>query len=295
MRAFLTSLLLSLLVLDPAGLAAQTGAAPGLRMVPDGSGDGQWWFAGRQLPRPLRLEITGVGEASACRHTAVVFSPTENGSASPDTVYGDWQDTRCIARVRWNLSDRVGRQHLQASLAGRPDERTLFEATGRQGARVFFGVGYTPRQDSYTQLVTRSDTAVVQQGDTTRFLVQDSTFVRTVDAKAGVFPIMGVDFPLWPSFGRVRLSAAMSVRQDNVFFFGMSGLQAFVFGESAEASAIDLHLGLQLSRRDVGLQGATCAPAQFCQRSDLRVAGFSLLLTVDSASAFRGLASTILR
>ncbi|MEZ4414227.1 MAG: hypothetical protein R3E10_00580 [Gemmatimonadota bacterium] len=279
----------------PCGGAAQTITGLRLRPDPGESGDGQSWFAGRQLPRPILLHIDNVPDELACHRTAVVFRPSENGHPSPDTAYGAWSEGRCRVETRWNLADRVGRQHLKATLDGYPDERVVLEATGRQGARVFFGVAYTPRQDAYTTLVKTSDTAVVQAGDTTRFLTYDSTSVRSIERRAGVFPIVGVDFPLWPSVERLRLSAAMSVREDRIFFFGMSGLQAFVFGESAEASAIDLHLGLQLSRRDVGFEGAVCAPARFCSRSDLRVAGVTFLLTVDSASAFRGLASTLLR
>jgi len=278
----------------PVGLDAQ-GNDRRLAPPEERFGDGQAWFAGRQLPDPIQVALPFAADPEECSRVRVVFRASEDGSPSPDTTSGAWSESGCMAQAYWSLSNRVGKQHLRVSLVGEPERQVEYEATGRQGARVFFGIAYTPSQDSYTELGFRSDTAVVQSGDTTRFVASDSTWVRTVESRAGVFPVLGVDFPVWPSLERLRLSAAMSVREDRLFFFGFSGMQAFVFGPSAEASAIDLHVGLQLSRRDVGLQGEACSPDPFCSRSDLRVAGVTILLTVDSASAFRGLASAVLR
>lgn len=258
-----------------ASLQAQETAAvsdAGVRLV---DGGGQRWFTGRQVRDPVVLEVPGV-DAAACEAATVEFTATAGGDVSPAVAHATWRDGRCVAETRWQLGSVVGRQHLQARRAG-ASGALLVEADGRQGARVFFGGGYTPYETGFTALA-EDGTLVEQEG-------------------SGIFrPIIGVDFALWPDWTRVRAAVGASARElDRHFYFGLSGLQAFVFGPLQEGAAVDVHVGVQLSRRDVGAQGARCAPNPTCSVRALHFGGLAFLVTVDGASAFRGLAGAVLR
>lgn len=267
------------------GLPTQLGAQDDVSATTEGplevmSGEGQYWYTGRQLRTPIVFRLPDADEEE-CVNARAAFRPSASGTPSPDTVNGRWENGQCLFSSFWTLGSQVGRQHLKATLVGTPELSTDVSATAREGARVFFGMAYTPRQDSYTELSAAGD---------------GTSEVRSVERRAVVRPIIGVDFPLWPTWERIRVSAATSAKEiDEFFYFGISGLQVAVFGHAQEASAIDLHVGLQLSRRDLGFQGAACDDQPFCTRRDLRVGGLALLLTIDSASAFKGLAGAVLR
>lgn len=244
------------------------------------TGEGQFWYVGRQLREPVVFRISGTGlEEAGCHDLRVYFTSDDAERVSP--VVGDprWEEGECRVRAWWTLGYGVGRQHLRAELpAG--GRRATTHAVARQGARIFFGGAWTPRQDGWTEL--RDDA--------------EGPSLRNVQPTGAFRPVLGVDFPAWPTQDRIRLAAAAaSPHLDQFFFFGFSGLQAFLFGPAQEGSPVDLHLGFQLSRREVGRNGPACDPDPACTVRDLRFGGFSVLVTVDGASAFRGLAGAVLR
>jgi len=270
-----------------AGIGQQPSTAPPPPGLGDGnvilelvSGDGQSWYLGRQLREPLVFRITGQGMGSAeCRDLRVYFSSEDAERLSPLVGDPTWEDGDCLVRTWWTLGFGIGRQHLRAEVPGH-SRRASAHAVARQGARIFFGGAWTPRQDGWSE---------VHSGD-------GGPSLRGVEPTGGFHPILGVDFPLWPSLDRLRMAAAAgSPHLDRYFFFGFSGLQAFLFGPAQEGSPVDLHLGFQLSRREVGQRGDRCAPELVCSRRDLRFGGFSALVTIDGASTFRGLAGAVLR
>lgn len=232
---------------------------------------GQSWFVDRQLREPVEVTLASVDE-STCRSATLSVDASGSGEVSPGLPFFAWDGQRCQALLYWTLSGEIGRQHLVLETMG---DRAIVEARARRGARVFFGAAYTPRQDSFRQ---------VSSGD----LVED------VDSNAAFRPVVGVDFPLWPSLDRVRMAVATGARElDEFFYFGASLLQAGVFGPQQEAASVDVHLGFQLSRRQIVVPGEACGSSP-CTKSDLRFGGVALMLTVDGSSAFRGLAGAIL-
>lgn len=265
---------------DAAGIvvAGPAATAASLELV---SGDGQFWYLGRQLRAPIVFRLSGPEvDPDQCPLFRVAFNSEDADRVSP--LLGDprWEEGQCLVRVWWSLGNGVGRQHLRAEVVGGDGRRATAHAVARQGARLFFGGAWTPRQDGWTTLDGTGENASV----------------RTIDPTGAFHPILGVDFPAWPSRDRVRLAAAASSPHlDRFFFFGFSGLQAFLFGQAQEGSPVDLHLGFQLSRREIGLSGERCAPRPTCTSRDLRFGGLSLLVTVDGASTFRGLAGAVLR
>lgn len=256
-------------------LGAQMSGGAGLEAV---DGTGQYWYTGRQLRSPLVVELRGE-TAGSCGNRRVTFDAGEDGDVSPAVAAARWAEGRCTAEGWWSLGSTVGVQHVRARLDGGGE--ASFQAVARQGARIFFGGAWTPREERWVELVEPDE---------------GSPYLRETDP-TGVFrPIVGVDFALWPSWRTVRMGVAAAAREiDRYFYFGLSGLQAFVFGPGQEGSAVDVHFGIQLSRRDVGVSGAACAPATVCTRRDLRFSGVSFMITVDGASAFRGLAGAVLR
>jgi hypothetical protein len=244
------------------------------------AGNGQFWYLGRQLRAPMVFRVSGPGvDARSCSFIPVGFSSEDADRVTP--LVGDpvWEEGQCRVNAWWSLGMGVGRQHLRGEILGGGGRATA-HATARQGARLFFGGAWTPRQDGW---------AVVEgSGAAAR--------VRPVAATGAFRPVLGVDFPLLPSRDRVRLAAAAaSPRLDQFFFFGFSVLQALLVGQAQEGSPVDLHMGFQLSRREVARSGPGCAPEPVCTSSDLRFGGLSLMVTVDGGSAFRGLAGTVLR
>ena len=214
-----------------------------------------------------------------------VVNIADDGEISPSEAVGVWRESRCVAEGWWNLGSNVGLQHATAHLvdaagSAGSTEAVVFQAIARQGARLFFGGAWTPREDRWVELVDDGS----------------EPFLREVDP-TGIFrPVIGVDFPIWPSWRRIRVAAGAGAREiDRTFYFGVSLLQGLLFGPSQEASAVDLHLGVQLSRRNVGIADPACGPSGLCTRRDLRFSGFTALVTVDGASAFRGLAGAVLR
>ncbi len=239
------------------------------------------WYIGRQLRKPIEVTVNGVA-AQECPKARVSFQASGKGLASPDAAPGVWADNRCVVTVSWTLSDEVGRQHLTAQLVnGGSPEPVVFEARGRQGARLFFGAAYSPHEEAFTRFMEI-------EGEPPR--------LEQVEARAAFRPVMGVDFAPWPEWDRLRLAVGTGARDfDKQFFFGFSMLQAFVFGQPSEGSTVDLHAGIQLTRREIGLAGSQCEGVPVCKTSDLRFSGLAVFIGVDGASAFRGLASTILR
>lgn len=264
-------------VLGPgvADLGAQTPGEAGIEAT---DGMGQFWYVGRQLRRPLVVELAGETAAS-CSARRVTFDAGDDGGVSPEVAGGRWVDGRCVAEGWWNLGPTVGMQHVEARVDG--GGQAVFQAVARQGARIFFGGAWTPREERWVELVEPDE---------------GSPYLRD-NEPTGVFrPIVGVDFALWPSWRRIRMGVAASAREiDRHFYVGLSALQALVLGPGQEGSAVDVHVGLQLSRRDIGVSGAACAPVTVCTRRDLRLSGLTFMVTVDGASAFRGLAGAVLR
>lgn len=243
------------------------------------SGADQIWYVSRQLRTPVVIEVEGV-DAARCAEQVVRFASGGDGEVSPHLARPQWTAGRCRAEGWWRLGETVGVQHLSAAAEDGGDP-VVVQAIARQGARIFFGGAWTPSEDRWTELVT----------------VGDGAPYLTAHAGESVFrPVIGVDFPLWPTFRFVRMGVGASAREiDRHFYFGFSLLQSLVFGPGQEGSAVDVHAGIQLSRRDIGHQGAVCGPAAFCTRRELRFSGLVLLVTIDGASAFRGLAGSVLR
>jgi hypothetical protein len=212
----------------------------------------------------------------------VAFDTGGDGEVSPALAVAEWDGERCVARGWWTLGPTVGVQHARASLpGGAPTSSVVFQAVSRQGARIFFGGAWTPMQSSWTELVPTSS----GPGE-----------LREVEGRGVFRPVVGVDFPIWPSWRRVRLAVGAGAREmDRHFYLGVSALQALVFGPGQEGSAVDVQVGIQLSRREVGISGPRCAPNPVCTRSDLQFGGIAFLVTVDGASAFKGLAGAVLR
>lgn len=259
---------------------AHVGAA-GIEAQITTDGTGQFWYAGRQLRQPLAVTISGE-DAASCAHRRVAFDAGADGAVSPRVALAVWDGSSCRAEGWWSLGPTIGIQHARATLEDAPEFGAVtFQAVARQGARIFFGGAYTPREEGWVELVDEEGTAAG---------------LREVPPTGFFRPIMGVDFALWPSWHRVRVAVGASAREiDRYFFFGISALQGLVFGPGQEGSAVDVHAGIQLSRRDVGLSGAACAPAAFCTRRDLRFSGVTFMVSIDGASAFRGLAGAVLR
>ena len=244
-------------------------------------GTRQFWYAGRQLRRPLTVTISGE-DAASCGRRRVVFDAGEDGAVSPRIALAAWDGSSCQAEGWWSLGTTIGIQHARATLEDGPEHGAVtFQAIARQGARIFFGGAYTPREEGWVELV---DDGVSPTG------------LREVRPTGYFRPIVGVDFALWPSWHRVRVAVGASAREiDRYFFFGISALQGLVFGPGQEGSAVDVHAGIQLSRRDVGRSGTECAPAAFCTKRDLRFSGVTFMVSIDGASAFRSLAGAVLR
>ncbi|MEK9500810.1 hypothetical protein WI372_07465 [Gemmatimonadota bacterium DH-20] len=250
-------------------------AEPGPTVV---DGADQVWYLGRQLRQPVVIAVPAESEADCMRHR-VTFRAAGDGQVSPASAQAAWVWGRCEAESWWRLGETVGVQHLSAAVEG--EAEVVVRAVARQGARIFFGGAWTPSEDAWTELVTT--------GEAAPYLKER--------AGGSVFrPVIGVDFALWPSWRQVRVGVGASAREiDRHFYFGLSVLQGLVFGPGQEGSAVDVHMGLQLSRRDIGRTGASCAPATFCTERDLRFSGLTFMVTIDGASAFRGLAGSVLR
>ncbi len=274
-----TGVALLVLGLGAVGLEAQD--VSGTSSLIATGGQSQFWYSGRQLRHPLVVELTA-DDASTCARRRVSFDAGGDGAVSPRIASGSWDGERCLAEGWWQLGATIGVQHASASVvdAG-TGEAVTFQAIARQGARIFFGGAWTPREEAWVELVKSQD---------------GPARLREV-AAGGVFrSLIGVDFPLRPAWRRVRVAVGASAQElDRFFYFGASALQGFILGPSQESSAVDVHLGIQLSRRDIGISGAPCAPDPVCTRRDLRFSGLTLLLTIDGASAFRGLAGAVLR
>ena len=256
--------------------------AAGLEAQVATGGTGQFWYTGRQLREPLSVMIPGE-DAEGCGRRRVVFDAGEDGEVSPSVAHAVWDGSSCRAEGWWSLGNTIGMQHARATLEGGAETGAVtFQATARQGARIFFGGAYTPREEGWVELVASGASSPAGLRD-----VQPTGYFR---------PIVGVDFPLWPEWHRVRVAVGASAREiDRYFYLGISALQGLIFGPGQEGSAVDVHAGIQLSRRDVGLTGAACAPAAVCTRRDLRFSGVTFMVTIDGASAFRGLAGAVLR
>lgn len=242
------------------------------------AGGDQVWYVGRQLRRPVVVTLSGE-TASTCSRRRVRFSAAGDGQVSPSVARPGWVDGRCLAEGWWRLGDTVGVQHLSAAVDGEAD--VVVRAVARQGARIFFGGAWTPSEDRWTELVVAGEAA---------------PYLKERPGGSVFRPVIGVDFPLWPSWRQVRLGVGASAREiDRYFYFGLSLLQGLVFGPGQEGSAVDVHMGMQLSRRDIGRTGTFCAPATLCTERELRFSGLTFMVTIDGASAFRGLAGSVLR
>lgn len=148
----LAAVLGAMLGLGVTDLGAQSPGAPGVEAV---DGANQVWYVGRQLRRPLVVEVAGE-TARSCEGRRVSFDAGDDGDVSPATAVPRWIDGRCRAEGWWSLGPTVGVQHVRARVDGDPRE-AVFQAVARQGARIFFGGAWTPREDGWIELVRPDD------------------------------------------------------------------------------------------------------------------------------------------
>ena len=115
--------------------------------------DGAPWYVERQHPGAIGVHLSAP-DSIQCTSvpTRVRFwARTEGGGVTPDTVTARWVRVTsvrerigavvrfrrpvgrgaCMAQTRWRLGKEVGRQYLDAEIAGKPAERVRFQTTAR--------------------------------------------------------------------------------------------------------------------------------------------------------------------
>jgi len=273
-----------------------------LTLVPSpwGSGDFQAWYEERQLRHPVSVLIQGVPGAEQCRQTRVVFRQIGTGQSSPDSTFGEWTDSRgCIAQSTWRLGKGIGRQHLQASLAGEPVKSTTFTAFARALPRLTTGLAWSYASKFNRAEITRNTVRVARTIRPDSVLAMDSVAVRrsvdSVKASWNITPIVGIEWPIINSARKVRISASASLLDpDKDWFLGVSALQP-IWGLSHEALGVDVHAVMHFSRREVVVNPQTCGSegsAMACATDrQTRPVGGGLMLIVDSTALLGNLLS----
>jgi len=265
------------------------------------SGTHQAWYEDRQLRRRLRVVIQGPDSEAACQRTAVAFRPIGGGSTAPDTSYGQWHSNtveRCVAETRWRLPKGVGLQTLRATTGSDQSKGITFLAHARGLPRILVGlVGY--RTHSLAELDTVSaDTIEVTRKlpDQITSITFDSvsavTKVDTTDRVEALAPTIGVDFPVLPSVGWLRVSLATTMKnpEDNVFM-GVS-LPQLWRGVQQEAVGFDFHLVGHLQRQGtLGDPTACAADSSQCHTRKRWRFGFGIMGTTDAGSIIGNVAT----
>ncbi len=259
------------------------------------SGDKQAWFVGAQLKKPLRVTIPQLNrpaDRSACEKSVVVFRPFGGGSVAPDSARAtyDRDAQACTAAARWTLGDAVGQQSTVAQLVnGGTGSRQIFTATARQPARLAVGFSITFFQTDFDEIQSTTRSVKTTRVDSSGTTIEETLTMTETDSvpkrdPRGVDfdPIVGVDFPLVPSWGGVRLFTGVSIKEPTRFVYvSFSILQPF-FTTLMEATAVDLRLGFRFARRTIALSGSDCDNGEsLCKGDRIHVDGPTLLVSVD--------------
>jgi hypothetical protein len=254
-------------------------------------GDDQWWYEDRQLPDPLTLQIVGVDDSAECRQARVAFRATGGGTLSPDTSYGSWRDEerRCVVQSYWRLGKGVGEHHVHSRLVGDPSEYERFSARARGLPRLI--VGLAIGREWQVDRVTESKTTIritrqLEEGHSVAYdsVVTEQKFIEG-DTDWPIRPTLGVDWAVWRSLERVRVSiAASALDPKSDWYLGFSLLQP-VYGIQQESIPFDLHAVMQVSRRNRITNALDCHTALGTCETEKRTrpAGFGVMLTVDSS------------
>ena len=83
------------------------------------SGNGQFWYLGRQLRAPMVFRVSGPGvDARSCSFIPVGFSSEDADRVTP--LVGDpvWEAGECRVNAWWSLGTGVGRQLSRAEILG---------------------------------------------------------------------------------------------------------------------------------------------------------------------------------
>ena len=253
------------------------------------SGDSQYWYAGRQLRRPLTVTIVGPKTESDCRASVVAFKAAGDAAATPDSARGRWNDTRCVAETHWKLGPTVGDQYLRASVGTDAAKQAIFHASARNIPWIAAGLTWT-YVSGYNRLATTTqDLEVVSKSATaeTTFKTTRSTKSVDVSSATGVFaPTLGVNTPLFTSWPRVRMSLAADVQHVTTDWFAGFSLPQLWDNIFNEDIAIDLQLVTHVSRREILLNPTECAADQKMCRIDkkARPVGVGLAVQVNGGA-----------
>lgn len=190
----------------------------------------QTWFAGVNLPKPVRVWIqTDSMNRETCEKTGLTFRTYPGGTVAPDTARGRWvrskkgtspADSACLAEATWKLADALGEQHMLVSVPG----------------------GKTDSLPNRVTAVARKEPSVVVG-------LAAATVRRPGKESNGTRPVAGVEFPFFFSAvrQRLRLFAGTSIEKDTKFgrenYFGVLLLP--LLGKAPrERYTIQLNLGV---------------------------------------------------
>ena len=246
-------------------------------------GDGQSWYAGKQLREPVMLRIDELGP-DKCPSVFVQFKAYgENAAATPDSVQAQWGANGCVAQSNWKLASIVGRQSLRAQLAEDPTVQRIFRATARKTPWLAIGLGLTHASGFVgVKKIPRDST-------------KDAPLISAPDnvRRGALFsPILGVNFPVATSADWLRFSLAADLKHVDTDWFGGISLLQLTNRLAHEDLGIDLQFVLHASRRAVliDVPGCQIDPKKCDTRSETGIVGVGLAFEADATGALSGIA-----
>jgi hypothetical protein len=275
-------------------------------------GEGQHWYVGKQLRKPIVLSIEpppGAGEPSKddCSGNAVVFR-TKEGTLLPDTAMAEWDVSRgkCLLRARWKLGDVVGTTQAQATIVGSKTPPLTLNASAHALPWLGFGLAWT-RVSAYDRVAQKTKSFRVARrfatvsGLDSAEIAYDSVDSRTIPdlstAQSVLSPTIGANFPLslWAEgAARIRLSVAADIKRPLTdWFVGASPLRLFS-GLASEAIGGDIQLVLHISRRELLKDKTGCSSGNGCEvRPTTRVVGAGVMVQVSGETVLSTLVGAI--
>ena len=246
------------------------------------TGDGQSWYATKELRVPIAVHWHGAPES--CGRNYFMFKAAPDGNVMADSVPGELLGGDCVAQSYWVLGKTVGNQSLRVQLAGDPSVQRTVYAKARKLPWLAAGL-VASYASEYVGVKQVPDTA----GKATPTHPEPDSV-----PKGPVFaPLIGINFPLATDAERLRFSLAADLKNVQTDWYGGVSLLQLTNGVAHEDIGMDVQAVLHLSRRTELKDVAGCSgdTHKCATRKRASIVGLGLAVEGDASMFFQDIAA----